>query len=179
MCCCRTSRYCATHAFVQNILSIVASAVLLYYDSKFLRGPLGCFWSYDLCYIHILDFHWDIWTNFSIYDVERAKLIAIKVQIACAAVMLVLSTSFVLIYMYATSEARKKQHVVSPQQDMELRPQHYPSQNPNALSPYPNAPSQYPKGLSPYSNAPSQYPHAPAQGPQNPPANAVFVIQYE
>ncbi|CAF2117056.1 unnamed protein product [Rotaria magnacalcarata] len=121
VCCNRESRGCATHALVENVLSIIASSVLLYYDSQFLRYPNGCFWSFELCIFSPISITWNFFSDYNIIDLGEAKLIAIKAQLACAAVMLSLSVFFLIIYIYTALKVGSKQTSVAPHHGMELR----------------------------------------------------------
>ncbi|CAF2459912.1 unnamed protein product [Rotaria sp. Silwood2] len=122
-CCNRGSQGCATHALVENILSMIASCVLLYYESQFLLYPSTCFWPYSICRLSSWDLSWGAFVGYSIFDIQRYKLIAIKVQLSCAAIMLALSVLFFLIYLYAILNVKSKSRGIQPQGAMELQPQ--------------------------------------------------------
>ncbi|CAF3344057.1 unnamed protein product [Rotaria socialis] len=121
VCCNRESRCCATHALVENVLSIIASSVLLYYDTQFLRYPTACFWSFELCIFSPISVAWHVFSGYNIFDLREAKLIAIRAQLACAAIMLSLSVFFFIIYIYTVLKVESKQTSVAPYRDMELR----------------------------------------------------------
>ena len=126
VCCNRKSRGCATHALVENILSVIASIVLIYFDAKFLQNPSTCYWPYDLC----LDDYWDlnsgIWWNIYDFDGPKAKIIAVKVQLSCAAIMLALCLLFIVVYIYTSLKVKAGPTSIDPRNTIELRPQQRP-----------------------------------------------------
>lgn len=125
VCCNRGSRGCATHALVENILSLIASIVLLVYDARFLRNPYTCLWPYGICDDIYWDIDWSAWWNFYTDDIYRVKLIAIKVQLACAAMMLFLNVVFIAIYIYTSWKVRTELKRIDPQVTIELRNQQF------------------------------------------------------
>jgi hypothetical protein len=121
VCCNRGSRGCATHALVENILSIIASIVLLYYDAQFLHEPRTCFWPQTICDITNGYSSYGLWW-YGLYGYHyQNKLIAIKMQLACAAVMLAVSLAYIIIYIYTSLKVQAKSTSVDPEQIFELR----------------------------------------------------------
>jgi hypothetical protein len=121
-CCNQVSQGCAMYALVENILSVAASSVLLYYDVKFLEEPSMCFWPGKIC----TEADWNIissswWENYDI-DIYNAKLIAIKAQLSCAIIMLVLCLVFILRYIYVSFIVRTRMTVIAPQNAIEFMP---------------------------------------------------------
>ncbi len=106
---------------IENILSIIASSILLHYDARFVREPWTCLWPGKLCYDIDWSFNWSIWQNNYDFDIQNAKLIAIKAQLACAAIMLVLCMVFLLIYFYTSLKVGTRLTTVNPQDAIELR----------------------------------------------------------
>ncbi|CAF1460994.1 unnamed protein product [Rotaria sp. Silwood1] len=129
-CCNRGSQGCATHALVENILSIIASCVLLYYDTRFLHYPLGCFWEYGMCNSSYWSWTWSAFLGYSVLNIMHFKLIAIKIQLTCAALMLALGVLFFLSYLYVIVKVRQNSNGINPQPVIELKPQQGPFQPP-------------------------------------------------
>jgi hypothetical protein len=102
---------------IENILSAIASSILLYYDARFLRNPYTCLWPGNLC----SSIYWNIgWTTFYDSYLLNAKLIAIKVQLSCAAIMLFLSVLFIVIYIYTSLKVGARSRSIDPQATIEL-----------------------------------------------------------
>jgi hypothetical protein len=104
---------------VENILSVIASSILLYYDAQFLRNPYTCLWPGDLCYT-VWGTGWNTTWNVYDFDLLNAKLIVIKVQLSCAAIMLFLSVLFIVIYAYTSLKVGARSTSVDPQATIEL-----------------------------------------------------------
>ncbi|CAF1122095.1 unnamed protein product [Adineta ricciae] len=120
VCCNRGSQGCAIHALVENILSIIASCILLGYDAKFINQPDTCLWSAYAC----RDGIWTgtlgtLWSSFGT-DTMKAKLVALKLQLACAVLMLFVSLLFVAIYIYTSLKVRKETVMIQPQTTIQL-----------------------------------------------------------
>ena len=101
-CCNRHSCGCATHVLVENILSIVAASVLLYFDTAFLDNPYKCYYGLDK---DCSPFKYDYWLEpissyTGIYNPDKytLKVTLIKTQLACAAVMLTTNVVYLVIY---------------------------------------------------------------------------------
>ncbi|UJR37276.1 hypothetical protein I4U23_029985 [Adineta vaga] len=120
VCCNRGSQGCATHALVENILSIIAASILLYFDAQFLRNPSICYWPSEMC----SNSFWSIQLNdFSMnYDINilNAKLLAVKLQLACAAIMLFSCVLFIVIYIYTAYKVRQEITVIQPHTTIQL-----------------------------------------------------------
>jgi len=120
VCCCRKSSGCATYALIQHILSIAASSVLIYYDTLFIREPQTCLWPNNLCY--------DDQASFSVFgitlgtsvDIDWIKFTLIKIQIACAAVMILTCIVYIVIFIYTTIRVHQKNKVADPHTTIEL-----------------------------------------------------------
>ena len=100
--CCRRSRGCATYNLILNILSIAAASVLLFYDVLFLREPHTCLWPDSFCtniQLNLNLFGLPVNTSENINDI---KFTLIKIQIACAAVMICACLVYIGIYIYTT-----------------------------------------------------------------------------
>ena len=100
---------------------MIASSVLIYFDTQFLYDPRGCYWPGDMCYYNYWDISWNVWWNS--YDIPIVKMTAIKIQLACTAVMLALCLFFLVIYIYTSVKVKSGLTMVSPQNTFELRPQ--------------------------------------------------------
>ena len=109
-CCNQHSTGCATHVLVENILSIIAASVLLYYDRLFLSNPFTCiFGSVSNC--GTITWNWNdhdstAYTgiyNRSNYDLKMAM---IKVQLGCGVVMQLTCVTYVAIYIRALIRTR-------------------------------------------------------------------------
>jgi hypothetical protein len=98
---------CATHVLVENILSIIAALVLLYFDSLFLNNPYICLhgsvsdcntYSYNSSYSDI----------YSIYSTTgyTVKMACIKAQLACAVVMFVTNVIYIIIFIIVVFKIR-------------------------------------------------------------------------
>jgi hypothetical protein len=105
---------------VENILSVIASVVLISFDVRFLQDPSTCFRPGNICYDLT---NWNIWWNIYDDDIHNANLIAIKVQLSCAVIMLALCLLFIVIYIYTIVKVRAKSASIYPQATIELRPQ--------------------------------------------------------
>ncbi len=102
-CCNRYSVGCATHALVENILSIIAASVLLYLDNLFLNNPYKCL------YGSILDcssFSYDSVGSIFSETGYKVKMACIKAQLACAAVMLVTNVVYIVIFVVVAIKTR-------------------------------------------------------------------------
>jgi hypothetical protein len=108
---------------LENILSAIASSILLYYDVRFIKEPWVCHWPGRICSDYDWSFTWSTWWNKYNIDIRHAKLIAIKVQLSCATIMLALCLLFILIYIYARSKFKAKLATIYPQDTIELSPQ--------------------------------------------------------
>ncbi len=120
VCCKRGSQGCATHALIEHILSMIASSVLIYFDVQFLRNPLTCLWPKLLCQIDPLNI---TWSNFWFYyssSTQKVKLTAVKIQLACAIIMLVTSVVFICLFIYTCVKIRAKAKTYRSQQQIEL-----------------------------------------------------------
>ena len=95
---------CATHAVVQNILSIIAASVLLYFDSLFLNDPYFCFFSSSVCN-STSNYNY---TRFNIYTTTgyQLKVAMLKTQIGLASGMLASCVVFILIYIFVAVKTR-------------------------------------------------------------------------
>jgi len=105
---------------VENILSAIASCILVYYDVQFIQEPWKCLWPGSICSDNHWNFTWSTWWNKYNIDTEHAKLIAIKGQLSCAAIMLALCVLFILIYIYTRSKVGARLATIYPQDTIEL-----------------------------------------------------------
>jgi hypothetical protein len=106
-CCNRHSFGCATHVLVENILSIIAAAVLLYFDNLFLNNPFICLYgSTYYCNQSSSSYSY----NNGIYNSTNytVKLACIKAQLACAAVMLATNVIYIIIYIIVAVKTRNE-----------------------------------------------------------------------
>jgi hypothetical protein len=106
-CCNRHSLGCATHVLVENILSIVAAAVLLYFDNLFLNNPYTCLYGsttncnqYSTYYSYSSGIY-----NPTYYTI---KLACIKAQLACASVMLATNVIYIIIFIVIAIKTRNQ-----------------------------------------------------------------------
>jgi hypothetical protein len=120
VCCKQESRGYATHVLIANILSVIASSILLYCDARFLQEPWTCLWPGNMCFDTDWDFIWSTWWNNNYIDNQHAKLIAIKTQLSCAAIMLALNVIFIVIYIYTSLKVRARLTIIDPQNPIEL-----------------------------------------------------------
>ena len=122
VCCNRGSQGCAIHALVENILSIIASCILLGYDAKFINQPYTCLWPAYACgdgnWLDTLGILWSVFNT----DTMKTKLVVLKLQLTCAVLMLFVSLLFVAIYIYTTLKVRKETVMVQPQTNIQLVP---------------------------------------------------------
>jgi hypothetical protein len=110
-CCNRHSFDCATHVLVENILSIIAASVLLYFDNLFLNNPYTCLYgSFDNCYQYSSSYSY----YNGIYDPNNytVKLACIKAQLACAAVMLVTNVIYIIIFILVAIKTRNESNEI-------------------------------------------------------------------
>ena len=104
---------CATHALVENILSIIAASVLLYFNTMFLNNPYTCLFgsAYDCSVLNYNSNYYGSYSTFSnngIYSTTgyTVKLACIKAQLACAAVMLFTCVVYIIIYIVVAVRLR-------------------------------------------------------------------------
>jgi hypothetical protein len=102
---------------------MIASIVLIYFDAQFLHDPRTCYWPGDICYNNYWDTTWSAWWTSFDYDIQKAKLTAIKVQLACTSIMLASCLFFMVIYIYTSVKVKSRLASVNPQTTFELRPQ--------------------------------------------------------
>ena len=76
----RYSLGCAIHVLVENILSIIAANVLLYFDNLFLNNPFTCLYGSTSNCTKNYSYYSGIYN--SVY--YTAKLASIEAQTACA-----------------------------------------------------------------------------------------------
>jgi hypothetical protein len=112
-CCCPTTLCCTTHAVVENVLSIIAASVLLYFNALFLNDPYKCLFDFFQCSYEAKTYPYPSYDSTAAYPV---KMICFKAELACAAVMLVTNVVYVLIFMVVAvktcilSDQRKERH---------------------------------------------------------------------
>ena len=110
-CCNRGSLGCAIHVLVENIISIIAAAVLLYFNNLFLNNPYTCIFgsSYQCSSSYYRSSsYYNYYSNstssdssiFGIYSTTgyTIKLACIKAELACAAVMLTTCVIYMIIF---------------------------------------------------------------------------------
>lgn len=110
---------CATHVLVENILSIIAASVLIYFDSLFLQNPCTCLYAstYNCSRSYYNSYAYGIYDS-TAYTV---KMICIKAQLSCAAIMLVTNIIYIIIFIVVAIKTRKENsQVVIPQYDAAL-----------------------------------------------------------
>jgi hypothetical protein len=120
VCCCRKSRGCATLAFIEQILSIAAASVLLYYDVLFLRYPYTCLWPNNLCDGELLNLQFLSIPLQTSTEINWIKFTLIKIQIACAALMIATCIAFIVIYIYTNIRVYTSKTVADPHTIIEL-----------------------------------------------------------
>ena len=110
-CCCRyrATPCCSTHAVVENVLSIIAASVLLYFNNLFLSNPFTCLFGFSGCVTTSYSSSYDD-SPYS-YGINNptnyaVKLACIKAELACAAVMLVSNVVYVLIFIVVAVKTR-------------------------------------------------------------------------
>jgi hypothetical protein len=105
-CCNRHSLGCAVHVLVENILSIIAASVLLYFDNIFLNNPYTCYFGSTLCN--------RLYSGDTIYTQTNytVKLACIKAQLACAAVMLVTNVIYMIIFMVVAVRTKNESNEI-------------------------------------------------------------------
>ena len=104
-CCNRGSLACATHVLVENILSIIAASVLLYFNNLFLNNPYTCLFrsTYECSYSYYNRYsntsYYSSYSN-GIYDNTSytVKLACIKAELACGSLMLTSCVAYIIIY---------------------------------------------------------------------------------
>ena len=101
---------CATHVLVENVLSIIAASVLLYFDTVFLGNPFKCYFSSDTdCYSPTYGLYYYSHGSYrGIFnpDIYTVKIALIKAQLACAAVMLASNVAYLVIYAVVVMKTR-------------------------------------------------------------------------
>lgn len=120
VCCCRRSRGCATCTLIFKILSIAASSVLLFYDALFLREPDTCLWPNNFCNNTQLNLNLFGLALDTSDDIKEIKFTLIKIQMACAAVMIATCVVYVAIYIYTTIRMYQKNTVADFHTTIEL-----------------------------------------------------------
>ena len=97
-CCNRDSLACAIHTLIQNLLSLGAAIVVIYYDTVFIAYP----------YICLLTFTSNCYSSGGIDSIisgatsYSTKTLLNKVQIGCAAGMLTTNVVYVIIFVVVT-----------------------------------------------------------------------------
>jgi hypothetical protein len=119
-CCCQQSRTYATHAFVEHVMSIVASIVLLIYDVRFLWYPHTCLWSSEWCRKDSIDLHiLRIKLRTDTY-IHWHRAILIELQIVCAIVMIGCCLVFIGIYLWTCFQVQKMNVIADLYANIEL-----------------------------------------------------------
>jgi type IV secretory pathway TrbL component len=144
---------------VENIIAIILSIVLIIFDARFIRNPYVCYWPTSACTTFLLDLGLGIIYSLLGPDAMRMKMNAIKAQLACAVIMLIVSVAFVCIYTYTTITVRGKTAAISQQPTMEMNRPPPAVWSVPAPAPTP-APMWYPQG----SQIPPPIPHASVGG---------------
>lgn len=120
VCCCRKSSGCATYVLIQHILSIAASSVLLFYDILFLRQSNICLWPNNFCNDEQLTLNLFGLTLGTSSEIDPIKFTSIKIQIACAAAMIITCIVYIVIYIYTMIRVHTKNTVADPHTIIEL-----------------------------------------------------------
>lgn len=135
-CCNRGSLGCAIHVLVENIISLIASAVLLYFNNLFLNNPYTCLFvtTYECSYSYYSTYYNSTRSNnYGIYSTTgyTVKLACIKAELACAAVMLTTCVIYLIIFTVVAIRARNtdNQSCVMPYPPPSYQPSH--PQNPS------------------------------------------------
>ena len=106
VCCCRR-RSCATHAVIQNFISLLFAAALISIDIVFLVRPNDCFFTKDVCknlaWIDRVQLSWTC-ANDVTNKCEDTRLALIQSQLACAILMAL--TCLIYLIVYAAVSAR-------------------------------------------------------------------------
>ena len=103
-CCNRGSLGCQIHVLVESILSIIAAAVLLYFNNLFLNNPYTClFGTSSECSLASYS------STYGIYSTTgyTVKLACIKAELGCAAVMLTTCVVYILVFIVVTLRVGK------------------------------------------------------------------------
>ncbi|CAF1164005.1 unnamed protein product [Adineta ricciae] len=110
-CCCRTSLSCTTITCIVHLLSIAISSIMVFYNVSFLRNPHMCLWSKNQCNGELKDMHLFGFTMNTSDDIHWIKLTLLKIQIGCAAAMIVTCMVYVLSYVYTVIRVYSKNKV--------------------------------------------------------------------
>ena len=101
----------------ENILSIIAACVLIYFDSRIIKNPQECLWPRSLCLsFDTLDTLLRPDQSIFFVDIPVSKATIAKIQLATAAVMLFLCLLFAAAYIYTlykvSSQLKRNQQPV-------------------------------------------------------------------
>ncbi len=104
---------CATHVLVENILSIIAASVLLYFDNLFLNNPYICLYgSTSDCNQYSSSYSYSY--SYSIYNPTyyTVKLACIKAQLACASLMLFTNVIYIIIFIVVAVKTKNESNEI-------------------------------------------------------------------
>lgn len=93
---------------MENVLSIVAASVLLYFNNLFLNNPYTCLFGFSDCVSTSYSSSYGSSYYYSIYNPTNyaVKLACIKAELACAAVMLATNVVYVIIFVVVVVKTR-------------------------------------------------------------------------
>ena len=105
---------------MENIISIIASIVLIVFDARYIGNPLECYWPKSACKDSFNTFGVADIYNLSSIETAQLKKHALNAQLACAVIMLVVSLAFVGCYIYTAIKVRGRIAVISEHVAMEM-----------------------------------------------------------
>ena len=109
--CCNTySMPCAIHTLVQNVLSIGAASVIIYFDSIFMYYPGTCYFSTSTICNGLASASFTS-SNTSSYLI---KIACIKAQLACAATMMFTNVVYIAFFIFVAVKANRRSNGHSP-----------------------------------------------------------------
>ncbi|CAF0972704.1 unnamed protein product [Adineta ricciae] len=165
VCCCRR-RSCATHALIHNCISFLFASALIGINIAFIRHPHECFFTGGLCRSFGFTWYNSVSCAFGsgLDKCTDARMIFIKVQLACGAVMAATCFAYIIAYFIVSSKsARANRQQVRTVADTVMAPVY--SQAVFTAPPQSFQPSA-PVMMPAYHQAPVQY-HNPSYIPPN------------
>ena len=156
VCCCRR-RTCATHAALENFLSLIFAGVLIGINIVFLRNPSRCYFTDDLCekfsWTDTVSRSWRCFIDGSATNCEQIRLDLIKAQLAMGIVMAVLCVLYLIVYIIVLYRAKRSVRPTAAQAVMapvSYHHQHYVTPIHPQVSVAPSAPVQIASDINSY-----------------------------
>ena len=128
---------CAIHALVQNVLSIGAASVVIYFANLFMIYPGLCFFSSSSGCSSSTSL-----TLSSASSTYQIKATLLKAQLACAAVMMFTSVVYIAIFTFIAIKANRRSKGQPPIE-------HLPVNTSQPVNFYSGDPNTYPYALHP------------------------------